>query len=119
MSTQPTSPAGPWEELGAPLCLDTPLVKAWVEQVPPGGTRPLHTHRKPWATVVLSGAKVRSLGADGEVIREGELPSGVVLFNPAEQPLCHQMHNVGETELVMVGLQLEYGPPTEAPQEDP
>ncbi|MEV7342863.1 hypothetical protein [Streptomyces sp. NPDC093544] len=106
-------PAGPWEELLTPLCLDTPLVKAWVEKVPPGGSRPLHTHRKPWTTVVLHGAKVRSVGADGKVIREGELPDGIVLYNPADQPLCHQMFNTGDTELVMIGIQLEFAPPAQ------
>ncbi|KUN21313.1 hypothetical protein AQJ23_30770 [Streptomyces antibioticus] len=117
MTHSPVTAQGPWEELGAPLCLDTPWVKAWVEQVPPGGTRPLHTHRKPWATVVLSGAKVRSLGPEGEVLREGELPDGVVLFNPADEPLCHQMHNIGDTELIMVGLQWESGPASPAQPE--
>ncbi|RMI41132.1 cupin domain-containing protein [Streptomyces triticirhizae] len=105
-------PEGPWEELGAALSLDNDHVKAWVERVPPGESRPLHTHRKPWATVVLSGAKVRSVDARGETIAEGELPTHAILFNPAEAPLCHQMFNIGDTELVMVGIQLEHAPPT-------
>jgi len=97
----------PWEELGAELIIDEPGVKSWIETVPPGQRRPLHTHRHPWVTVVLSGAAGESRDARGELIKTSAVETGQVLFNrPDPNPMRHCMHNTSDRTLVMVAVEL-------------
>lgn len=99
---------GPWEEIGTPLVVDTSLAKAWVERIPAGATRPLHTHRDPWLTVVISGGRADVLGPDGQRLDTVELTTGQVKLNalPNGRPVRHAMHNTGDSELVLVAVQL-------------
>jgi beta-alanine degradation protein BauB len=102
--------AGPWDELGAPLDLaadgEFDRIRAWTERIGPGEERPAHTHRVPWLTVVVSGGRGRSTLADGTV-QEVELTTGQVKLNDlAGGPYRHSMRNVGDTEIVMIGIQL-------------
>jgi oxalate decarboxylase/phosphoglucose isomerase-like protein (cupin superfamily) len=97
----------PWEELGAALIIDQPSVKSWIETVPPGEHRPLHTHRHPWVTVVLSGASGESRDDHGELIKTSTVQTGQVLFNqPQTLPMRHRMHNTSDQTLVMVAIEL-------------
>ncbi|WP_052848003.1 cupin domain-containing protein [Streptomyces avicenniae] len=96
----------PWEELGAALVVDEPGVKCWIETVPPGEARPLHTHRHPWVTVVLSGAHGESLDEHGGVIKKVALETGQVLFNDGAQlPMRHRVRNLSDRTLVMVAIE--------------
>lgn len=97
----------PWEELGAELVVDEPGVKSWVETVPPGQRRPLHTHRHPWVTVVLSGASGESRAPDGTLLKQSTVHTGQILYNrPGPVPLRHCMHNTSDQTLVMVAIEL-------------
>jgi hypothetical protein len=111
-TTHPTrvSATGPWEELGAPLEVQVSGtfsgVRAWTERLAPGEERPAHTHRIPWLTVVVSGGRARSTSADGTVT-DVELTTGQVKFNNLESgPFRHSMRNVGDSTIVMIGIQL-------------
>ncbi|MBC9725833.1 hypothetical protein [Streptomyces sp. TRM68367] len=98
---------GPWEEIGTPLVVDTPHARVWVERIPAGATRPLHTHRVPWLTVVVNGGQADILGPDGHRTGTVELASGQVKLNPLpDGPVRHAMHNTGDGELVLVAIQL-------------
>jgi hypothetical protein len=101
-------PAEPWEDLGTELVVDEPYVKCWVETVPPGESRPAHTHRHPWITVVVSGAAGESYTADGKLIRKGPVPVGTVAMNgPDLLPFRHYVRNTSEDEtLVMVAVEI-------------
>ncbi|WP_035847359.1 cupin domain-containing protein [Kitasatospora azatica] len=97
----------PWVELGTELLVDQPGLKCWMETVRPGETRPAHTHRHPWVTVVLSGAAGNSLGPDGEVLSKGELTTGQVVFNSGEGlPIRHAVHNTSDRTLVTVAIEI-------------
>lgn len=103
----------PWEALGAPLVVDRPGVRCWIETVEPGETRPLHTHRHPWVTVVVQGAHGENLSPAGEVVAAGELVTGHVGYNgPERLPLRHCVRNTSDRTLVMVAVELraEEGP---------
>jgi len=101
------SVAGPWEELGTALVVDDELVKCWIETVPPGERRPVHTHAHPWVTVVLSGASGVSCDADGVVLKEVTLQTGQVVLNrPGPGPLRHYVQNRSDEVLVMVAIEL-------------
>lgn len=105
-----TTVAGPWEELGAPLDLAADgrfeRIRAWTERIGPGEERPAHTHRIPWLTVVVSGGRGRSMFSDG-TCKEVELTAGEVKLNDlADGPYRHRMRNIGDTEIVMIGIQL-------------
>lgn len=107
----------PWVELETELVIDQPDLKAWVEVVPPGESRPAHTHRYPWVTVVLSGASGTSHGPDGEVLSQSRLATGQVVYNGVDRlPLCHYVHNTSDSTLVMVAVELR-GPGTRAGEE--
>lgn len=103
----PPDPDGPWEELGTSLVLDEEHLKCWIETVPPGASRPVHTHRHPWVTVVLSGARCESLDEYGQLIREATLETGQVVLNRSESlPLRHHVRNRSDRTLTMVAIEL-------------
>jgi hypothetical protein len=106
-ATQPGGPFEPWECLGTDLVVDDEQVKCWVEHVPPGEHRPLHTHRHPWITVVLSGAYVESLDEHGNQIKAGALMSGQIVHNAVSvPPLRHYVRNLSDRPLIMVAVEL-------------
>lgn len=115
-ATTTAVPAGPWIELGAPLDVDFAPARAWTERLAPGEERPAHTHRRPWLTVVVSGGRGRSTLADGTAT-EVELTTGQVKINTLDGgPFRHSMRNIGDTEIVMVGIQLD--PPAASGREE-
>jgi hypothetical protein len=97
----------PWEDLDTELVINTDEVKAWIETVPPGGQRPAHTHRHPWVTVVLSGARGESLDADGNLIKNVAMETGQIVHNTGENlPMRHYVRNLDDHALVMVAIEL-------------
>ncbi|TDC78868.1 FAD-dependent monooxygenase [Streptomyces hainanensis] len=116
-TTEPTAGAatrgGPWVELGAALEVDAPGARSWVERIPRGEARPLHTHRRPWLTIVVSGGTAQVSGVDDAEPEDVELVTGTVKFNPlpAEGSIRHALRNTGDTDLVLVAVELGGGEP--------
>lgn len=103
----PVEPSEPWLELGADLIVDQPGVKCWVERVPANSSRPAHTHRHPWLTVVLSGAAGESRTPEGKLIEAGAVRTGDVQFHGPEcLPFSHYLVNTSEDTLVMVAVEV-------------
>jgi beta-alanine degradation protein BauB len=97
----------PWESLGVPLLVDRPDVKCWMEVVEPGETRPVHTHRHPWVTVVLEGAAGDLLAPDGSLIQAGRSCSGDVGYHGAQElPASHCVRNTSDRRFVAVAVEL-------------
>jgi len=97
----------PWIDLGTELVIDQDTVKCWIETVPPGAQRPVHTHRHPWVTVVLAGAAGESLGPDGTVLSRSTVQTGQVSYNGRERiPLQHCVRNTSDSTLIMVAIEL-------------
>ncbi|MDT0309592.1 hypothetical protein RM780_21905 [Streptomyces sp. DSM 44917] len=103
----------PWRELGAEPHVDTPAVTCWVESIPRGETRPFHTHDTPWLTVVVSGGRAQVLTPGGGEPEEVELVTGTVKYNalPPSGRVRHALRNTGETDLLVVAVQLDLLPP--------
>lgn len=101
---------GPWEELGTGLVLDDNDIKCWIETVPPGERRPVHTHRHAWVTVVLSGAHCESRDEHDQLIKTGTLETGQVIHNKGENlPMRHYVRNLSDRPLTMVAIELRGG----------
>jgi beta-alanine degradation protein BauB len=107
-TTEPTTEiVEPWHALGAELIVDEPFVKCWMEQVPPGESRPAHTHRHPWITVVLAGATGESRTPGGELIAAGTTHTGEVRFNGSDRlPFSHYLTNTSDNTLVMLAVEM-------------
>jgi oxalate decarboxylase/phosphoglucose isomerase-like protein (cupin superfamily) len=105
----------PWAALGTELLVDLPGVRCWQERVEPGRSRPLHTHRHPWVTVVVSGAEGVSTDAEGRVIVSGRVDAGTVRYNDASVlPFTHSLTNTSDETLVMVAVELREPPAARA-----
>ena len=105
-SEEPWSALEPWEAVGARLVVDEPTVKCWIEEVAPGESRPPHTHRHPWLTVVLAGADGESRTPDGTLIAAGTAVEGPVHFNRQRLPFSHCMTNTSDRPLKLVAIEL-------------
>ena len=99
---------GPWKELGAELEVDTRDARSWVERIPRGESRPFHTHHRPWLTIVVSGGSAQVSDAEGGEPEDVELVTGTVKFNPlpAGGSVRHALRNTGDTDLVLVAVEL-------------
>jgi hypothetical protein len=103
----------PWVALGTELLVDLPGVKCWQERVEPGQSRPLHTHRHPWVTVVVAGAEGESKDAEGKVLVSGRVAAGTVRYNDVSiLPFTHSLTNTSGETLVMVAVELREPPAT-------
>ena len=110
MTTPPTPPIvrGPWDELGVDLVVDEPRLRGWVEHLPVGASRPAHTHRRPWVTVVVRGGSAEVTDERGARTAL-DLSTGQVRFNPLDRgtPIRHALRNTGDTDLLLVAIELE------------
>lgn len=107
MAGEASEASEPWQELGTDLVVDQPGVKCWIERVPAHSSRPVHTHRHPWVTVVLAGAAGESRAPDGELIDAGAARIGDVRFHGPEcLPFSHYLVNTSDDALVMVAVEL-------------
>jgi mannose-6-phosphate isomerase-like protein (cupin superfamily) len=109
-------PSGPWEELGVDLVVDEDQAQSWVERLGPQEERPFHTHRVPWLTIVVSGGRAVSTDHLTGEQTPVELRTGEVKFNPLPEgeSTRHALRNVGDTELVLVAVQLSPAPTSPA-----
>ncbi|MFF0082407.1 hypothetical protein ACFYR1_22190 [Streptomyces canus] len=115
-SQEPWSALEPWEAVGARLIVDEPTVKCWIEEVPPGESRPPHTHRHPWLTVVLAGADGESRTPDGTLLAAGTAVEGTVQLNRQRLPFSHCMINTSDRPLKLVAIELRTA--AAAPKDD-
>ncbi|MBV9292578.1 MAG: hypothetical protein JO222_09025, partial [Frankiales bacterium] len=51
------------DAIGQELVLANDHVRVWLDVVPPGDEQPLHTHRAPYVSVMLSDARAQVLDA--------------------------------------------------------
>lgn len=104
----PHSPSHPCVELGVEPLVCEPGVTSWLERIPQGETRPLHTHTLPWLTIVVAGGIAEVLGPDGSSREEITLTTGQVKFNPLPTggEVRHALRNTGKTDLILAAVQV-------------
>jgi hypothetical protein len=93
----------PSENLGTRMMLENDCIRVWEHRVPPGGTGPMHIHRRPYLSIVVQGSPGDTLGPDGEVLEHFELTSGSALwFGDEHLPETHALRNTGGDEILIV-----------------
>jgi beta-alanine degradation protein BauB len=95
------------EDLGTRLVHETDRMRIWEHRVPPGGTGPLHLHRRPYVSVVVTGSAGDTLDRDGTVIEHFTLQPGDVLpYGEDALPETHALRNTGADEILLVTTEL-------------
>ncbi len=95
------------EQLGEELVLETGRVRVWKDQVRPGEAQRLHTHRRPYLAVVVSGSTVRTEDEEGNVLSAPAFrPGDVHYFDESVLPITHTMRNTGTDDVEVVIIEL-------------
>jgi len=95
------------DQLGEELVLDTGRVRVWKDKVRAGEAQRLHTHRRPYLAVVVSGSTVRTEDADGNVLTTPAFrPGDVHHFDESVLPITHTMRNTGTDDVQVVIIEL-------------
>lgn len=90
---------------------ETGLVRVYDVLIPPGDTTLYHRHTEDTFYVAVNEATVRdrTWGEEGE--RTGTAPAGSLLCRPhRSRPLTHQVHNLGTTEMRLIGAEIKASP---------
>ena len=99
------------DQLGERLLLANDQIRVWEDRVPVGGAQALHTHTRPYLSVVIRGALGETVDAEGRrltsVVRE---PGDVRFFGPEAVPITHSLRNSGNEEIRVVIVELLEAP---------
>jgi hypothetical protein len=91
--------------LGEELLLENDRVRVWQDRVEPGGQQEIHTHRRPYLSVVVRGAHGQIVGADGNVDYEMDRTPGEVRYF-GDVPRTHALRNTGDEPIEVVVIEL-------------
>lgn len=95
------------EQLGEELVLDAAPARVWRDRVRPGETQRLHTHRRPYLAVVVSGSAGRTEDAEGNVLTTPHFSRGDVhFFDESQLPVTHTLRNTGSEDIEVVIVEL-------------
>jgi oxalate decarboxylase/phosphoglucose isomerase-like protein (cupin superfamily) len=94
-------------DVGTAVWFENDRIRVWEVRLEPGERGPFHAHTNDYFwTVVDPGLGLQRL-ADGTFsVRSYQLGETRYLPNTAEQPLIHDLENVGETTLRFVTVEL-------------
>lgn len=93
----------PTDRVGERLLLDNDDIRVWEDVIAPGAEQPLHEHRLPYLSVVVTPARAQVLAADGTVRYDVDRqPGEVTWFGPDRVPVTHTMRNIGDAEIRVV-----------------
>lgn len=85
------------DRLGERLLLENERLRVWQDRVPPGGTQLLHTHRRPYLSCVVEGARGETVDAAGAVLTTVDRqPGDVRYFRIDDEPVTHRLRNTGD-----------------------
>jgi hypothetical protein len=91
------------QPIGERMLLANSSVRVWEDVVAPGAEQPVHTHRSPYLSVMVTDAHAQVVGADGTVLYEVERAAGdTTWFGPDRVPVTHTLRNVGDAEIRVV-----------------
>lgn len=95
-------PASDDAPLGQALVLANDQVRVWLDVIAPGDAQPVHTHRSPYLSVMLTAADAEVVDGDGNVLyRVNRKVGDATWFGPDRVPVTHTLRNVG-TEPIRV-----------------
>jgi hypothetical protein len=79
----------------------------WEDVVAPGAEQPLHTHERPYLSVMLTPARAQVVGADGNVLYDVERQVGdTTWFGSDRVPVTHTLRNVGNAQIRVLVVEL-------------
>lgn len=91
------------------------FVRVYDVLVPPGDTTLYHHHAEDTFYVAVNEATVRDQTWGETEARTGIAPAGSLLCRPhRDRPLIHQVHNLGATEMRLIGAEIKASPPVTA-----
>jgi hypothetical protein len=92
------------------------FVRVYDVLIAPGDTTLYHRHTEDTFYVAVNEATVRDRAWGDDDARTGTAPAGSVLCRPhRSHPLIHQVHNLGEGEMRLIGAEIKASPPVTAP----
>ncbi len=90
-------------------------VRVYDVLIPVGDTTLYHEHTEDTIYVSIKTAKVEDQTFGESEVREGEVPPGIAMCRPhKESPLIHQVTNVGDDVMRMIGLEVKASAPNGA-----
>lgn len=90
-------------------------VRVYDVLIPVGDTTLYHEHTEDTIYVSIKAAKVQDQTFGETEVRAGELGPGIALCRPhKDEPLIHQVTNVGEDEMRMIGIEVKASAPNKA-----
>jgi hypothetical protein len=91
------------------------FVRVYDVLVPPGDTTLYHHHTEDTFYVAVNEATVRDQTWGETETRTGTAPAGLMICRPhRNEPLIHQVHNVGTSEMRLIGAEVKASPPVAA-----
>ena len=88
------------QPIGQELVLANDDVRVWLDVVEPGGEQPVHTHRTPYLSIMLTAARAQVVDADGTVLYDVERsPGDATWFGSDRVPVTHTLRNIGDAEI--------------------
>ncbi len=94
------------EDLGTRLISENDRVRIFEHRVRAGETGPMHVHRRPYLSVVVTGTKGDVVDPDGNVIIHDALTPGTTIWIDDHLPETHALHNTGDDEILIVTTEL-------------
>jgi hypothetical protein len=95
------------EDIGTRMMLENDRIRIWEHRVPSGETGPMHLHRRPYFSVIVTGSKGATLDPDGNVVQHLDLTPGTVLsYGDEHLPETHALRNTGEDAILIVTTEL-------------
>jgi len=95
------------ERLGTRIILENDLVRVWEHRIPAGQMGHLHLHRRPYLSIVISGGKGDTVGADDKRLDRFEVhPGDALWYGPEHLPEIHAFRNDGEEDIILVTTEL-------------
>jgi hypothetical protein len=98
------------QPIGDRLVLSNDHVRVWEDVVPPGSEQPVHTHVRPYLSVMLTPARAQVVGADGSVLYDVDRQVGdTTWFGPDRVPVTHTLRNVGDEQIRVLVVEVLTG----------
>jgi mannose-6-phosphate isomerase-like protein (cupin superfamily) len=92
---------------GTSVLLENDQVKVWEIRLAPGERGPFHAHTRNYFWTVVDGSVGLQRFADGTfMVRRYDVGETKFLEHTPDEPLIHDLENVGETELRFITVEL-------------
>lgn len=93
--------------IGERLVLANDRVRVWEDVVAPGADQPVHTHRTPYLSVMLTAARGQVVDPAGVVLYDVErAPGDCTWFGADRVPVTHTLRNLGDAHIRVVVIEV-------------